>query len=393
VAVFTVAACSSSGNAGKNTGKATNSGSGIPAGRIKIGALYPLSGPAAQFGLGEYHAQQALVARLNASGGIAGHMVDLVAENDQGTPAIAITMAEKLVSDHVAAIINTGTPGSYPASIPVFMKAKVPVVTNANPDDQYTDGTKFPYMFITGWPLSATAKSWVAIAQQKHITKVGVAADTSGFGQQTANDFVSQAKAAGLDVVKQVSYDTGATDLSTPVAQLRSAGAEAVVIGGLAGYDQAFAAMRTSGWTPWIFAYASPNVEPKRAGLQGTPQEARAYAVCSGYCAPEGGTIPARLSVIAKVVSAVEPGSDPTFEGLFGNDSLLILKYAIETAKSLNSDAIKSAIESIQNMSFTLDSLKYTFSSTEHGGLTTPEPMAAVRLGLGQYGVPFTEKP
>ncbi|MEE9290455.1 MAG: ABC transporter substrate-binding protein, partial [Alphaproteobacteria bacterium] len=64
---------------------------------IKIGVTQPLTGPVAASG--NYVVQGAKIAEsfLNASGGILGHKVELIVEDNKSNPKEAVATAEKLI--------------------------------------------------------------------------------------------------------------------------------------------------------------------------------------------------------------------------------------------------------------------------------------------------------
>ena len=74
---------------------------------IRLGLQAPLTGPLAAEGLAIKQAVVLVVAQTNAAGGIDGHEVLLLTEDDCGDPAAATQAAERLVSQQVAAVIGS----------------------------------------------------------------------------------------------------------------------------------------------------------------------------------------------------------------------------------------------------------------------------------------------
>jgi branched-chain amino acid transport system substrate-binding protein len=382
-------ATTSSGATTATTASSAQSFPPIPAGPIKMGGLYPLSGPLAPYGQSELTAEKGLIDNLNANGGIAGHQIDFISANTQGSPSVAASQAEQLVSQHVAAILSVGTETEAPADVPVFMKAKIPVVFY-NPGDTWGDGTKWPYYFVTMWSTDASAKGLVAYAKTRGAKAVGLASDNTGFGQEFSADITKEAAAASLPIAKTVSYDPTAVDLSTQMAQLKSAGADSLIIGGGGGFTQAFTALQSSGWSPSIYSFASIWHLPKLGGLQGTPLAANAFSNCDGYCLASGSQPLPAVDALTKIVFAkVGQLADAGVQVIGGNDSLLILKYAIEKTNSVDGNALKQTIESIKGMSFTVPTYSYTYTSTNHQGITDPVPVGSVGQGLGPDLFPY----
>ncbi len=359
----------------------------IPAGPIKLGAIYTLSGPTAAFGQADAAEEQSIVARQNSRGGIAGHQIQLTSLNDQGDPSVAVSDAEQLVNDHVAAIVYDGTSTTVQQATAVFMKAKVPVVDFA-PDDTWADGSKWPYAFTD---YNVLQPQGVAIAKYAHglgASKLGILSDTTPLGEGLASDVAGAAKANGDTVVGNTTYSLTATNMTTQLQQLRSAGAESLVLPGEVGLGQVYTDLQGMNWSPHIFTeFAAYFVGYSSIGSLA----AHALSTCQTDI-PENQPIPAPLNDLTAYVTARTHISQPGLASslLNANDSLLILKYAIEQAKSLNGPAIVKAIEGIHGQGFTVPQWTYTFTAADHAGWPNSSSYLCKLTPLGPYQTPYT---
>ena len=76
-------------------------------GSVKIGAIFAITGPAANLGLPESRTLQMLVDDANAAGGIAGRQIELTMKDSQGDAEKALSFAKQLVEEQeVLAIIG-----------------------------------------------------------------------------------------------------------------------------------------------------------------------------------------------------------------------------------------------------------------------------------------------
>ena len=110
---------------------------------IKIGMLCSCSG-AGGFGafiLPAKEVLQAWVNTVNRSGGINGHPVELIAEDDTGNPGIAATEIQTLISDHVVSIADVSVVDSVIAS--TVEAAKIPVVGVETPNGPFGTNPDF----------------------------------------------------------------------------------------------------------------------------------------------------------------------------------------------------------------------------------------------------------
>ena len=80
-------------------------------GPIKIGAMYPLTGGGAVYGVPAMAGHQLAVEELNAKGGIMGRKIELIERDDKLNPAAASsTMKELITKDKVDIVARRPRP-------------------------------------------------------------------------------------------------------------------------------------------------------------------------------------------------------------------------------------------------------------------------------------------
>src|SRR6202790_2240965 len=122
---------------------------GVTATEIKIGGVYPFSGPASSIGLvgkgvGAYGQF------INDRGGINGRKINYVAMDDAYSPPKAVEHARKLVeSDEVSSIFGQlGTPGN--SATAKYLKGKgVPSIAIVSGSSKFPDIAEYP-LTMTG---------------------------------------------------------------------------------------------------------------------------------------------------------------------------------------------------------------------------------------------------
>ena len=103
---------------------------------IKIGFFGDLTGPTFNFGLSAKNGVLMAADEINQAGGINGHQIDIVIEDDQGSPELAAQLAGKLIDRYkVVAIIGAGASGNSLAAAPKAQSAHVPLIapSSTNP--------------------------------------------------------------------------------------------------------------------------------------------------------------------------------------------------------------------------------------------------------------------
>jgi branched-chain amino acid transport system substrate-binding protein len=190
-----VAALSGSSAYGGSSGPAQGS-------PIKIGALTPLTGPFAPWGIQVRAGMALAVNEINRSGGVKGRgqgrRLSLVVADDQSVNTTAavdgfrrLTQQENVVS--VGGII--GSPIAL-ATTRLAEDSKVPLfLTKAGNNEILTQSSR--YTFRTCLPAAAmVAASVVQLAQRRQIRNVGVVIADYAWGQSFKSSLEEQAKSA-----------------------------------------------------------------------------------------------------------------------------------------------------------------------------------------------------
>ncbi|PYS67327.1 MAG: hypothetical protein DMF69_23345, partial [Acidobacteria bacterium] len=106
---------------------------------IKIGYFGDLSGPTFNFGQSAINGVLMAVDEINQGGGIDGRRIDVVIEDDGGSPERAAALAGKLIDeDKVVAIVAGGTSGNSRAAAPKAQSAKLPLISSSATDPAVT---------------------------------------------------------------------------------------------------------------------------------------------------------------------------------------------------------------------------------------------------------------
>ncbi len=129
----------------------TNATDDAAAEPYRIGAVLSLTGTYAGLGMPEKNAIELEVARVNDAGGIDGHPVEVIYEDDATDPAKAVAAAARLIDqENVLAIIGATGTGQTMAIRSEIARAGVPQVSMAG-GSVVTDDFD-PLVFQTPWP-------------------------------------------------------------------------------------------------------------------------------------------------------------------------------------------------------------------------------------------------
>jgi branched-chain amino acid transport system substrate-binding protein len=137
------AACSSSSKPAATTPTSASGTNGAPAPGtpIKVGVVCTCSGNFGSTVLPVEEVYKSWASTVNASGGLEGHPIQLVTEDDGGTPGTSVSDVQTLISDHVLAIADLSDVDAPWAS--AVQAANIPVVGANLSNDTFENNPGF----------------------------------------------------------------------------------------------------------------------------------------------------------------------------------------------------------------------------------------------------------
>lgn len=111
---------------------------------IKVGTIFPLSGGAGPQGQHLVQSIEAMAALINESGGVMGRKIEIVARDDESTPAVGVSRANELISAGVSVIIEGWNSPVTLAMQPVISRAGVLDITAISKADPILSGEGNP---------------------------------------------------------------------------------------------------------------------------------------------------------------------------------------------------------------------------------------------------------
>ena len=236
---------------------------GVTESEIKIGAVFPFSGPASPLS----NTGRGLIAYVNSindRGGINGRKINLITYDDAYTPPKAVEQVRKLIeSDEVAFMFSQlGTPG-IGATIKYITAKKVPDLFVVSGATKFTNFAEFPTT-TTGLPSYNTEGKIYAkyIAQTAPDAKIAILYQNDDLGRDFVTAFKETLKADFDRKVVTSPYEVTEPTIDSRVVQLKASGAQAFLIAGTPKFAaQAIKKASEIGWTPLtVLNYVSSSV-------------------------------------------------------------------------------------------------------------------------------------
>jgi len=226
---------------------------GVTKDSIKLGGIYPFSGPASAYGQIAAGAK-AHFDMVNEKGGVDGRKIEFETVDDAYEPPKAVQQSRKLVEqDKVFALFNTlGTPSNL-AIWDYTNQEKVPQVYVATGASEFgADIKKHPY--TTGWQPNYVTEAKIYadyLKKEKPNAKVGVLLQNDGFGKDLTGGFEAALKGSDVKVVAKETYEATDPSVAPQVKKLSTSGADTFLNVTTPKFSaQAIAAVAKSDWKP-----------------------------------------------------------------------------------------------------------------------------------------------
>ena len=247
-------------------------GPGVTPLEIKVGGIFPFSGPASSIGL-VGRGILAYVRSINDRGGISGRKINYIAYDDAYSPPKAVEHARKLVeSDEVAFMFSQlGTPGNS-AVAKYLMSKGVPAVAIVSGSNKFTNVTDFPLTTTSLVSFDTEGKIYAKfLTKTLPNAKYAILYQNDDLGKDYVNAFKSILKSDFENRVVVAAYEINDPTVDSQIVNLKSSGAEALLVAGTPKFAaQAIRKASESGWKPTILLnYPSSSVGAtlKPAGL------------------------------------------------------------------------------------------------------------------------------
>lgn len=319
---------------------------GVSANEVRIGTLQDLSGPLASYGKDALNGMKMRVAEINERGGIHGRKIHLLAEDNGYDPKKAALAAQKLVAQEKVFLIagHIGTVTNLAAMPVQFERNVINFLPLSNSLDMYEPVHKLKYGFApSDFDQARAAVS--RLYKEKKAGKPCVLYQDDDFGLGVLRGAEAGLKDVGAEIVEGVSYKRGATDFSSQVARLKSAGCDFVAVGtALRETVGAITEMRKLDYNPTVVGVGAA-YSPMIPKLGGKNMDSFYAAMFAQHPYLDDASQPLRAWA-GRYQSAFN--SEPTVISVYGYAVMERLIAALQkTGPNLTTDSFITAMESL----------------------------------------------
>jgi branched-chain amino acid transport system substrate-binding protein len=313
---------------------------------IKIGVDTPLSGTYAPIGQQVRWGLELATKEVNASGGIAGRQIQLIFEDEEANPAVAVQKADKLFQvDKVDFLTGTVNSGSTLAVGQTAERANKLIATTVSFADSITTDKCSPNVFrvnARAEQQSAALAAW--LAKEKPNPKVYFLGPDYEMGRSTVAAFQKGVKEHGGTSLGEVFAPLDSKDYTQYFGQIRSARPQ-VLYTSTAGNDtvRLLTQMQDFGLLNNLTVVgASGTVTSQNVSAIGTAADGFTTGV--GY-SPQIDT-PENKKFVEAFRAAYK--TDPDLYGADSYGLIYFYKAAVEKAGSTETDKVRTAMRDLK---------------------------------------------
>lgn len=216
---------------------------------VRIGALYPLTGPSASSGTAGRMAIEVGVDIVNTAHpelpnlplaptvglpNLGGRPIEVIFADHQANPSIAQSEALRLITqEKVVALVGAAMSSCTLTSSGVAERYGIPYVTGEATAPSLTE-RGFKWFFRTTPVGSDFGIAYTTFLRERkeagfRIDKVALVNENTEYGSSTATAIIAAAASRGVAVTTHIAYAANATDVSAQVLQLKAAEPDCVI--------------------------------------------------------------------------------------------------------------------------------------------------------------------
>lgn len=361
---------------------------------LPIGIIKPMTGPLASSFVPLYLAADIAIDEINAAGGIMGRKLVKIEVDDEGSPAKEPAAMRGLIEKGVRIVVGPTGSSQAIASLEVATPGKVIQGCYATAEEM-GDGARFPYHYQFNFHAASQATRYLDGFDKLGIKEIGLLIEDSAAGASAKSSTMKDAAKRGFKVVSEQTFPIKTTDMGPFLRKLRADGTKGLVgfVSNNNDITQMLVGLSRLGWKPPIIGHTGLLF----LGMPGAvPDNVRYNEIwaCTFKTLTYTDTekIPANVAAFCdKIMKANVP------EAMLGPaatspyyDFLWTVKRAAEAAKSVDSEAIKKAMDAYEGEGLFG---KFKLSPTKHSAYdasvislaavnSVEEPIAKASRGL-----------
>jgi len=197
----------------------------------KIGAVIDVSGSSSSLGVPEKNTLQMLADKVNAAGGINGHLLELIILDNKSDETEAVLAVKKLINqEKVLAVLGCSSSGPSMSMIDTVQKEKVPMISLAASSTIVEPVQERQWVFKTAQSDIVTINKLMSYLKEKGLTSVALLYMNNAYGDGGRAAFTAAAQANGVEIVVEEKFEATDKDMTPQLTRVKTSGAQAAVV-------------------------------------------------------------------------------------------------------------------------------------------------------------------
>lgn len=345
-------------------------GSKTGADGIKVGAILPLTGSAAQWGVPARDAALMAVDEVNAKGGIKGRKLQLEIEDDRCDPTTGVSAAQKiLASGKPIAFLGAVCSSVTLAVAPIAESNKVVLISPASTNPDITNAGDYVFRVIPTDALRGKVFAEYVYSQgHKNVSLLYINNDGGAGNQKT---FAENFERVGGKILSSEAYPQDTRDVRSQLTKIKAQKPDALVV--VSYPDDTPIVMRQAQelaiGVPLFFQTEALD-DPAVIQKAGSAAEGATYILPAK---PKGASADAFANDYKK-----KYGRDPETFAAESYDVIKLMASILEGGPEISSEALKAGLYKTQNYS----GASGTITFDQNGDVI--KPMAIKRITNGK---------
>jgi len=214
---------------GCSSGKSSKAGSET-AEPYKVGAVLDISGTSSSLGTPERDTLLMMVDKINAEGGIQGHPIELIIEDNKSDETEAVLAANKLIEKGVLAVLGGSSSGTSMAIIKTVQDAQIPMISLAAASSIVEPVAERQWIFKTAQSDIVMINKIIEYLKKNNMTKIAFMYMNNAYGDNGKKAISAAAPQNGITIVAEEKFDATDNDMTPQLTNVKSSGAQAVVV-------------------------------------------------------------------------------------------------------------------------------------------------------------------
>lgn len=337
---------------------------------IKIGAILPLTGDGAKYGVAAKRAIDLVMLDVNKGGGVNGKIVTVVYEDTRGVGKDGVSAIQKLITvDKVPAVIGGLFSSVTLAVAPIAEKNHVVLLSPTSSAPKITDAGEYIFRNCASDVFEGKVMADAA-AQKLKIEKVAILYINNDYGVGIASVFKKTLAVHGGQVVAEEAFSQGSTDFRTQLTKIAALKLDGIYIVGYKELGHLLKQAKEIGLKRQFMStvmFEDPDILSTAGdAAEGVIYSARAYDQSSDE--PH----------VKEFVTSFKQhyGEEPDIFAAYAYDAARIL-VQVMTEKGASADAIKQGIYAIRDFPGVTGSTSFD----ENGDVIQPAYLKTVENG------------